>query len=95
MTLRFTPTARAQFLRALVYIRQNNPAAAFEFRRRAEQVLKRLIRFPNSGRVIPEFPDLQYREVIVPPYRFFYRTEGKTIWIVSVWHGAQLVQPPP
>jgi plasmid stabilization system protein ParE len=32
---------------------------------------------------------LPYREVIVRPYRFFYRAEGKTVWIVAVWHGAQ------
>ena len=44
--------------------------------------------------MIPEFPELPYREVVVPPYRFFYRTEGKTVWIVAVWHGAQLADEP-
>jgi plasmid stabilization system protein ParE len=34
--------------------------------------------------------------VLVPPYRFFYRVEKPTIWIVAVWHGAQLpVSPQP
>lgn len=79
MTVRFTPSARAQFLAAVAYIRQENPTAARQFRRRAEQVLRRLQRFPNSGRVIPEFPDLPYREVIVAPYRFFYRREAATV----------------
>jgi putative ABC transport system substrate-binding protein len=31
--------------------------------------LKRLERFPNSGRHLPEFPELPHREVIVWPYR--------------------------
>lgn len=94
MTLRFTPSARAQFLAALAYIRRDNPSAAVQFRRRAEKVLRRLARFPASGRVIPEFPDLPHREVIVTPYRFFYRREGNTVWMVGVWHGAQLPHEP-
>ncbi|MBI3798869.1 MAG: type II toxin-antitoxin system RelE/ParE family toxin [Deltaproteobacteria bacterium] len=95
MTVRFTPSARAQFLAALAYIRRDNPVAVSQFRRRAEQVLRRLQRFPNSGRLIPEFPELPYREVIVTPYRFFYRREGDIVWVVGVWHGAQLPDQPP
>ncbi len=33
-------------------------------------------------------PDSRYREVIVPPYRFFYRVKEDVVWIVAVWHGA-------
>ena len=95
MTVRFTPSARVQFLAALAYIRRDNPVAAVQFRRRAERVLRRLQRFPNSGRVIPEFPELPYREVIVAPYRFFYRRNGELVWVVGVWHGAQLPDQPP
>ncbi|MGH7962119.1 MAG: type II toxin-antitoxin system RelE/ParE family toxin [Candidatus Binatia bacterium] len=95
MRVRFTPSARAQFLAAVAYIRQENPTTARQFRRRVERILRRLQRFPNSGRVLPEFPELPYREVIVAPYRFFYRREVETIWVVSVWHGAQLPDEPP
>ena len=52
------------------------------FRIKAEKVLSRLNKFPLSGRLLPEFPDLPFREVIVPPYRFFYRLKGKVCaWI--------------
>ena len=94
MKVLFTPSARAQFLSALAYIRQANPGAASRFRRRAETVLRRLARFPESGRAISEYPDLPHREVIVAPYRFFYRVKGKAVWIVAVWHGAQLPGSP-
>jgi toxin ParE1/3/4 len=87
--VRFTPTGRAQFLAAIAYIRRENPAAAARFRQRAEQALRRLEQFPESGRVVPEFLDLPYREVIVPPYRFFYRIKEAAVWVVAVWHGAQ------
>lgn len=90
MKLRFTPTGRDQFLAALAYTRRDSPTAAAEFRRRAERALRRLERFPASGRALPEFPELPYREVIVAPYRFFYRAAGRIVWVVAVWHGAQL-----
>ena len=89
-----TPSARLQFLEGLAYIRRDNPPAAGKFIERAEKVLRRLEAHPESGRVIPEFPDLPHREVIVRPYRFFYRVEKKTIWIVAVWHGARRAGQP-
>ena len=94
MKVQFTPTARLQFFAALAYVRQDNPQAAIRFRKKAEAVLRRLQKFPDSGRVIPEFRELPYREVIVTPYRFFYRVEGRIVWIVAVWHGAQLPGAP-
>jgi plasmid stabilization system protein ParE len=92
--IRFTPNARTQFLAALTYIRQDNPQAAVHFRHHAEKVLQRLEHFPHSGRALPEYPELPYREVIVTPYRFFYRIKDDTVWIVAVWHGAQLPDKP-
>ena len=94
MRIRFTPTARADFLAAIEYIRKDKSGAAVQFRRKAEKALRRLNRFPDSGRKLPEFPDLPFREVVVPPYRFFYRVEQKTVWIVAVWHGAQQPDEP-
>ena len=94
MKVLFTPSGRDQFLTAIAYIYRENPAAAVTFRRKAEKVLSRLRKFPQSGRALPEFPDLPFREVIVTPYRFFYREKGETVWIVAVWHGAQLPKEP-
>ena len=94
MKVRFTPSARTQFLAAIAYIYRENPPAAVAFRHKAEKVLSRLQKFPQSGRTLPEFPDLPFREVVVAPYRFFYRIKEKTIWIVAVWHGVQLPEEP-
>lgn len=90
MKVRFTSSARSQFLSALSYIRKDNPSAALDFRSQAEKNLRRLEDFPESGRIIPEFPELPYREVIISPYRFFYKIKDDVVWIVAVWHGAQL-----
>ena len=86
----FTKAARAQYLAVITYIARDRPVAPRRFHARAQRALRRLVRYPNSGRRIPEFPELPHREVVLPPYRFFYRLEGKTVWIVGVWHDAQL-----
>jgi plasmid stabilization system protein ParE len=94
MKIRFSPPAREQFLRALAYIRRDKPSAAVSFQQKAEKVLSRLCDYPESGRNLPEFPNIHYREIIVAPYRFFYRVKNNTVWIVGVWHGAQIPDNP-
>ena len=94
MKILFTPSARLQFLEALEYIQKDNPSAAVDFRKKAEKSFSRLVKFPESGRVLPEFPDLPFREVIVQPYRFFYKAKDDVVWIIAVWHGAQLPSEP-
>ena len=89
-----TPAARGQFLAALAYIAADDPAAARSLRDRAAASLSRLADYPESGRVLPEFPELSFREVIVPPYRFFYRVKDDAVWMVAVWHSAQLPGEP-
>ncbi len=94
MTLRFTPFAEARFLGVIAYLLDENRSAAWAFRDRALASLSRLLEFPSSGRAIPEFSRLPYREVIVRPYRFFYRVVGDAVWVVDVWHDAQLPDEP-
>ena len=95
MKLKFTRSAEAEYLAVIDYIRQRNPKAANDFRRQTGQTFGRLETFPNSGRTLPEFPHLEYREVIVQPYRFFYRVaDDSTVLVVAVWHSAQLPQLP-
>jgi toxin ParE1/3/4 len=92
--VQFTPLARNQFLSALLYIRKDKPSAAVRFRHKAEKILRRLEEFPESGRIIPEFPELPYREVVISPYRFFYKIKVEAVWIVAVWHGARIPNEP-
>jgi plasmid stabilization system protein ParE len=92
--IKFTPSARTQLLSALSYIYNDKPSASINFRNRVEEVLRRLKNFPKSGRIIPEFPELSYREVIISPYRFFYKIKTDTVWVIAVWHGVQFPKEP-
>ena len=44
--------------------------------------------------MIPEFPSLGFREVRVESHRFFYKPVGDVIWVVGVWHDAQIPDEP-
>ncbi len=96
MKVVFTESARDQFSAGIRYVHERNPKAAKRIRDACRKSLTRLERFPMSGRYIPEFPDLPYRELIHPPYRFFYRIDERadTVWVVAVWHDSQLPDEP-
>jgi toxin ParE1/3/4 len=92
--VRFTPSARREFLEAIDFIRLDSPFAAEAMLARSRDGLAQLHDFPESGRLVPEFPDSLYREILVSPYRFFYRISDDTVWVVGVWHDRQLPVPP-
>ncbi len=60
---------------------------------RIQQTALRLRQFPESGRHVPEFPHLPYREIIIDNYRviYRYRADSETVLIVTVVHGRRLL----
>jgi len=50
--------------------------------------------FPLMGRIVPEFPHLSYREILVGNYRVIYRFEEEKglVIIMAVAHGRQLLK---
>ena len=62
----------------------------------AEQTVDRLVRrfdqacrFPESGRMVPEFEQPDIRELIEPPYRLLYRIRADAIEVLAILHGRQ------
>ena len=94
MKVLFTPSAEAELKAILVFVRKESPLGAQKLKAKMKTSLTRLAKFPDSGRSIPEFPDFEGREIIVSPYRFFYQIFEDTIWILAVWHSAQLPKHP-
>lgn len=66
------------------YIAIDKPDAARRYVQRVFEAVERLMLFPKSGSIPPEIQHLPYRQVVVPPCRVFYRTEGQDILIVFV-----------
>lgn len=46
---------------------------------------------PEMGRAVPEFNDEVIREVIVGNYRVIYRVRADAVEILTVFHGARLL----
>jgi len=53
----------------------------------------RLANFPNSGRVVPEIKDPGVREILLGSYRIVYRVKGDLVELLTVYHGARLLDP--
>ena len=52
---------------------------------------ERLLRFPESGRMVPEFGRPNLRELVLRPYRIVYRLQGDVVEIATVFHAARMV----
>jgi toxin ParE1/3/4 len=75
------------------YIMADNPSAARAFADKIKAKVGRLRTFPESGRVVPEFPASDLREVLIGDYRVIYRflKTKQTVQVLAVYHGARLL----
>ena len=93
--VRWTQRARDDLRDIHDFIARDSPYAAEALVERLLTVTERLAAFPESGRVVPEFPALGYREIIVSSYRVLYRLADNTVWITAVVHGRRLLRGEP
>ena len=96
MKVRLTKEAREKLEYVLDAILSVNPFAARRYREKIGSSLRRLGRFPRLGHAVPEHPTAPVKQFIVLPYRFFYFIDEaeQAVWVVDVWHGAQLPAQP-
>ena len=66
------------------YIALSNPTAAKALVQSLLNTIERLARFPLSGKIPTEIPELEYREIVAPPCRVFYRLADDTVFIVHI-----------
>lgn len=66
-------SARADIRTIVRYISLDAPDQAMQFGRLLISHTKNLARFPELGRVVPEFDDDSIREIIFRSYRIVYR----------------------
>jgi plasmid stabilization system protein ParE len=93
-TVVWTKPALDSLLDIVRYIRRDDPNAAQRFGRAVKSQTGRLTSFPDSGRVVPEFPVSGLREIVLGNYRIIYRhlRDEKSIEILTVRHGARLLE---
>ena len=57
------------------YAGQNVASVGERMVREIVSSIERLAKFPESGRIVPEFSTPNLREIIQPPFRIVYRLE--------------------
>ena len=76
------------------YIAFDNPAAAMRLAVRIYSHVEQLINHPMSGSIPSELPvSSEYRQIVEPPCRVFYKIEQDTIFIVHVLRSERLLRP--
>lgn len=83
-------TARDDLDEIIDYILARDPIAALCVNDHIESQANTLDHMPQRGRIVPElkFHGVTiYHELLIKPWRLLYRTEGKTVWVVSLLDG--------
>ena len=77
------------------HIAEDSPIYARRMVDRITQRSRQIGVFPHSGRMVPEYGDIEIREVIEPPYRIVYRVASNRADVLAVFHGARLLPDDP
>jgi toxin ParE1/3/4 len=77
------------------YREQQAPEVGDRLLREVMAHVERLVDFPESGRVVPEFGLSRLREIVHPPFRVVYRLDDDAVRVVRVWRSERLLETPP
>ena len=89
--VKLSRSARSDIEDITRYIAIDDADRALRFGRFLIQHTKSLGRFPERGRVVPEFEDEDIREIIVRAYRVVYRVnhDQHSIEVIRFWHAGR------
>lgn len=91
MQVFWTPQAVADLEAIRNFIARDSPRYAELVTAAVRRAVRRLRRFPRSGRVVEELADPSTREVMVGTYRVVYYLRQNRAEVLTVFHGAQEV----
>ncbi|RLC10677.1 MAG: plasmid stabilization protein [Deltaproteobacteria bacterium] len=69
------------------YISIDSPQNALRILKNIKQKTSELYTLPERNRIVPELQDqgiLQYREMIIPPWRLIYRIAERKVYVLSL-----------
>jgi len=77
------------------YIAHDSLSNALKILKKIKEKASSLYHSPERGRIIPELQEhgiLQYRELIVPPWRIIYRISETNVYVLSVLDSRQNIE---
>jgi len=75
------------------YIARDSDRYARLFAERVIRLVETIPRHPLLGAVVPEYEREDLRERLFQNYRIVYRISGEVVEILTVYHGARLLDP--
>ena len=88
-------TAEKDLIGIVEYIAADSPSNALKVFKNIKQKASSLYAFPKRGRIVPELRDqgiLQYRELVISPWRVIYRISKKSVYVLSVLDSRQNIE---
>ena len=76
------------------YLEQGVPHIGQRFVTDIMAAAQRVTTQPDSGRMVPEFNQVNIREIILPPFRVVYLREADCISLIRVWRSERQLQLP-
>ena len=88
--LNWTPQAKQDLIAIAEYIAQDSNKYAKIQVQRLRNRARQLVKFPESGRIVPELEDPEIRELILGNYRIVYRLVSKDrVDVLTIHHSAR------
>lgn len=91
LKIKWSPRAAANFEDICNYIARDSEYYAALFARKVNAIIKFIPQFPKAGRIVPEYGDENLRERVYGNYRIVYRLKKELVEIVTICHGAKLL----
>lgn len=79
--------AERDLIRIVEYIAKNSPSNARMVFEKVKKEARELEKFPDRGRIVPELEKqnfVDFKELIVEPWRIVYRINGDVVGILGV-----------
>ena len=89
--LRWTPQAVDDLQAIYDFIARDSPHYAMLVVEDLLTAIDNIERFPLIGRLVPERPRGELREVIKPPYRIVYRLTSDVVHILTIFRASRLL----
>lgn len=92
MKVLWTKEALEQLVEIEAFIARDSSARAKEFVDRLIERGQSFARFPQRGRIVPEFSQPEIREIFEKSYRIVYRIHKARVEILTVFEGHRLLR---
>ncbi len=87
MKLRWSRRAQQDLLEIGRFIAKDKRAVARKWVERLRRRARQAAKFPNSGRVVPEYSRPELREILLQNYRIVYQVGEGAVEILTVFEG--------